>query len=202
MNDFMRMLSDAFCLPITTFASGVETAARAMQHGGRRRPCGGRSWGAWERWDDDRHDEADDGSWGDDASWDDAWAGFACVCGCGCDRCRRGDCCRRHAERWVKLVEWSLVRVTRGGSGGAAEEDDEAGGSRVLLSGQSVVAGETSPRELRNEILVDYVREHPEEDGKNLRVFVRVLARYRRPGAGHRDELHDTSSEAQSGEGS
>lgn len=196
MSDFMRMFSEAFCLPITTFASGVETFARTMQHGGRCRSCGDRSWNAWDGWDDDRHEEDDD------ASWDDAWAGFACVCGCGCDRCRRGDCCRHGADRWVKLVEWSLVRVTRERSGGGVAEDDGEGGSRVLASGQTVVSDTTGPRELRNEVLVDYVRDHPEEEGRNLRVFLRVLTRYRRPGSGHPDEPDDSASGSTSGEDS
>lgn len=210
MSEFIRMFSEAFCLPITTFATGVETMARSMQCGG-----GGRGWrdGTWFE-SRDQHAWWNRGQgWGQDGgdwSWDVSWGG--CGCGCGCGRCRRGACCRSLGSRAVKLVEWSLVHIARGesaprGPSGEEREDHHEGGSGVLASGECVVAGDTSLEEFHNQVLVHYGREHEEVEGKNLRVYARVLARFHKPDRDFEgeeiDALHeirDASSDQESGE--
>lgn len=206
MNQMFRMFSEAMCLPITTFATGMETMARTMQCGDWMqrgdcsdwsrsdrdwscsdssdrdwdRACGGRDYGSgsddgWSGRGRSRHD--DDKDWGFSINWGD------CGCGCGCGRCRQGDCCGSSGRRCnlVKLVEYTVVSVRRGG-----RRDEE----RAEMK-QRVITDCTSMEEFRNEVLIDYARDHKDSDGKYLRVYLRVLACWRKEDFDfEEDQLH------------
>ena len=198
MNSMVRMFSEAMCLPITTFATGMETMARAVQ-------CGG--WSDGWRWSDDRGDglscadryedgEGDRCGWSWNAGCGDGKTGSSwsadpegwshgCSCGCDCHRCRRGDCCRPSHRGCddVKLVEYTLVRVDRQRS-------------KILqASRQEVISDCTSLEELRHQVIVDYAREHRDVDGRHLRVFVRVLACWRKDDRDFEDDQIDALHE-------
>ncbi|RMH22010.1 MAG: hypothetical protein D6696_04330 [Acidobacteria bacterium] len=91
-----------------------------------------------------------------------------CGDSCRCDgtTCREGCPCweRRHCgSDKVKLIEYSLVQLHKYGDG------------RILKAGQILVSECTDMCEVHNEIIVDYVREHKDVNGKNLRVYTCML---------------------------
>lgn len=180
MREMMRMFNDAMCLPITTFTTGMEMMARAFDMG--------RDFGRWGDRCDDRCGEGLD--------CDDAWCDGChrrrrdCRCGgrtrwdcgdwwdrCGdfdwswwdrCDdRSDRGGRRKHRRSDTVKLVEFALVNVRRGG------HDREP-----LAHGERVITDCTTEEELRNEIIVDWVQKHGGggHEARNLRVYLRVLA--------------------------
>jgi len=185
MNQMFRMFSEAMCLPITTFATGMETMARTMQCGDWSdwsrsnrdwscpdtssddwdRSCGDRGRDSW-RGDGESGHGRNDNDWGLSINWGD------CGCGCGCGRCKRGDCCSSSGRRCnlVKLVEYSVVSV-RGGRHRGEEHAEMK---------QRVITDCTDMEEFRNQVLIDYARDHEDCDGKYLRVYLRVLACWRK----------------------
>ena len=187
MREMMRMFNDAMFLPITTFTTGMEMMARAVD-------MGRDMWRWTECLDDGCSDRCGDGLESDDARCDGCRRSRRhCSCGgrtrWGCDddgwnrgrdrdwnwwdRCddrwddRRCGRRRRRRSDTVKLVEYSLVNVRRGGL------DREP-----LAWGERVITDDVTEEELRNEIIVDWVQKHGGggHEARNLRVYLRVLA--------------------------
>lgn len=190
MNEMTRMFSQAMCLPLTTFASGVEIMTRGMESWGR----GSTDWQSGGRCCESERGTTSYRQGRDD----DEGRGWSLWDACGvCGRQQRDCSCRRErgCGDTVRLVEWALVSVARHhdhhsakrGEKGEHEKGEQRGGEKTadgfaspLARGEWVVSDCVGDEELRNQLLVDWGRRNPGVKAKNLRVYLRVLSSWRR----------------------
>lgn len=196
MNQMMGMFGQMMCWPMTMFGEMMSRSMQGMQgmqggswgQGSQGGSWGQGSWGAQsggscQPCSTERAlpcpTKSDDWSCGTSSSSScDDWSGSnrweegsssreGCGCGCGCRSCRSGDCCRSSCHHCgsdqVKLVEYSVVNIGRGSR------------DQKVHCRQTLIRDCTTAEEFRNEIIAEYAREHPHVNGKNLRVYFKVL---------------------------
>ena len=189
MNQMTQMFGQMMMWPMTMFADMVSRSMQGMQSMGMQStsclPCTtgtlataterSTDWSAEKKEDWGCRDRCQE-DWSCRDRCDDEWidcrgsqgscgSGEGCGCGCGCNRCRSGNCCRSGCHGGsdkVWLVEYSIVNVGRGGD-------------YNVPCRQRLIRDCMSCEEFKNWVIADYVREHPNVNGKNLRVYVKVL---------------------------
>src|SRR6185295_3160251 len=157
MDQAMQTFGQMICLPMTLFSEAVSRTMRDFQPAGFLpavcAPCEAKTAACAPI-----QPEVCTSDWSC-APRPTGW-GSCGTCGRAAGEC----CCNRGSDR-VKLIEFSLVTVRRNAKCG------------VLWSGQRLVSDCTTPDEFQNQIVVEYVQSHCDRpvDGKNLRVYTRVL---------------------------
>jgi hypothetical protein len=196
MNQMMQMFTQMMCMPMNVFADAMSRSVQGMQalpagsSGGALAPVT-QALTAWTG--------GQGGCQGDGGSCCTTQP-MAHGAGCGCGACSGGswnsneggwnggtrcgtcgqkesDCCCRKGcnhcgSNEVQLVEYSVVNLRR-----SADRRDE----HPVQVHQVVLDECMSPQEFQNWVIVQYAKNHPGVDGKNLRVYCKVLDTWCKP---------------------